>query len=453
MKRVFLVILLISLPLAAIAKTIYAQDVPQRSIVVFKDIPDAAGRRTRIESFHGTWHRDLNIIRGASADLTQVQIDSLKKDPHVLRVDPDVQVYALDQTQISFTSLFQTNSICSRFPTWPGCKPTPTPTPRATPTPRPTATPTPTPTGVPTSTPTPGATPTTTPRPTATPIPTPTPQVGQVVQWGVTRIGAPNVWNSDTGAGVKVGVIDTGISRTHQDLAANIAGCVSFVSYTTNCEDDNGHGSHVSGIIAAVNNSIGVVGVAPNAQLYALKVLDSGGSGYLSDIISALSWASTNGIQVVNMSLGTTSDIQSFHDAVTAAKNAGVIEVVAAGNSGPGSNTVNYPGAYPEVIGVAATDSSDNVPSWSSRGPQVDIAAPGVNVYSTYKNGGYATLSGTSMATPHVAGAVALRLAERPGESFAQMYRDLQSTADPLPWGSTLVGAGLVDVQKLLAAP
>jgi len=441
MKRWILVIaLLFILPLLYFVKGALAAEQPQRSIVVFRDIDTASQKRTHIEAFHGTWRKDLRIIRAAAADLTQIQINQLKKDPHVLRIDPDVQVFALTQRLPQPTIVANAFSWCSRFPTLPGCGPTPTQTPKPSPTP----TPTPRPTSSPTPSPTPGG---------ATPTPTPTPSNSQTIQWGVTRIGAPTAWTTSTGTGVKVGVIDTGISRTHPDLQANIAGCVSFITGVATCEDDNGHGSHVSGIIAAVNNTVGVVGVAPNAKLYALKTLNSQGSGYLSDIISALDWSVTNGIQVVNMSLGTTSDIQSFHDAVTRAYNAGIIEVVAAGNNGPGTNTVIYPGAYPEVIAVAATDSSDNVPSWSSRGPQVDIAAPGVNIYSTYKNGGYATLSGTSMATPHVTGSVALRLATHPGESFAQMYSDLQSTADPLPLGSSLVGAGLVDAQKLVAAP
>lgn len=419
----FVFVLLLCLPILHVAESVLAADQPQRSIVVFRDINDEGQKRTHIESSHGTWKKDLRLIRGAAADLTQTQIDDLKKDPHVLRIDPDVKVFALDLNPTPLNRSVGALSFCSRHPSWPGCHPTPTPTPKATPT----------------------------PTQSVTPTPTPTPTNSQVVPWGITKIHSPDVWGTDTGNGVSVGVIDTGISTTHPDLSANIAGCVSFVSYTGSCEDDNGHGSHVSGIIAAVNNTVGVVGVAPQARLYALKVLDSQGSGYLSDVISGLNWAATNHLTIVNMSMGTGSDVQSFHDAVTAAYNAGVIEVAAAGNSGPGSNTVIYPAAYPEVIAVAATDINNNVPSWSSRGPQVDIAAPGVNIYSTYRGGEYATLSGTSMATPHVTGAVALRLATHPGESFSQVYNELETSADPLPWGSTLVGGGLVDIQKLAA--
>ncbi|PIW97468.1 subtilisin, partial [Candidatus Jorgensenbacteria bacterium CG_4_8_14_3_um_filter_38_10] len=146
-------------------------------------------------------------------------------------------------------------------------------------------------------------------------------------------------------------------------------------------------------------------------DLYAIKVLDRNGSGYLSDVIEGIQWAVANNMQVVNMSLGTASNIQSFHDAVIAAKNAGIVTVAAAGNGGGSTNeSVIFPAAYPEAIAVSATDKSDVIASWSSRGPKVDLAAPGVSIYSTYKGTGYATLSGTSMAAPHVAGSAALVL-------------------------------------------
>lgn len=232
------------------------------------------------------------------------------------------------------------------------------------------------------------------------------PQPVEVLPWGIDRIDAELVWpGGDTGNGVKVGIIDTGIDIKHPDLIDNIKGGVSTVWYTTSFNDDNGHGTHVSGIVAAVDNTIGVVGAAPKTWLYGIKVLDRTGSGYLSDVIEGIQWAIVNGMQVVNMSLGTSADIQSFHDAVAAAKNAGIVVVAAAGNSG---GAVNFPAAYPEAIAVSATDQNNVIASWSSRGPEVDLAAPGVSIYSTYKGSTYKTLSGTSMAAPHVAGSVAL---------------------------------------------
>ncbi|MFA4815566.1 MAG: S8 family peptidase, partial [Candidatus Gracilibacteria bacterium] len=197
------------------------------------------------------------------------------------------------------------------------------------------------------------------------------------------------------------------ISNKHPDLLANVKGGVNTINPFKSWNDDNGHGSHVAGIVAARNNTSGVVGVGPAADLYAVKVLNAAGSGYLSDVIEGIQWAMANGMQVINMSLGTGSNIQSFHDAVIAAKNAGVVVVAAAGNSG---GSVIYPAAYSEAIAVSATDRNNVIASWSSRGPEIDLAAPGVSIYSTYKGTGYATLSGTSMAAPHVAGSAALVL-------------------------------------------
>ena len=181
--------------------------------------------------------------------------------------------------------------------------------------------------------------------------------------------------------------------------------------------------------------------------------MNSAGSGYLSDVIEGIQWAVANRIQVVNMSLGTNSDIQSFHDAVTVAKNAGVVIVAAAGNSG---GSVIFPAAYPETIAVSAIDQNNIIASWSSRGPEVDLAAPGVSIYSTYKGTGYATLSGTSMAAPHVAGSVALVLNTPVGGYDVnlngkwdpnEVQKKLQDRA--FDWGNTgfdnLYGWGLVN--------
>ncbi len=232
--------------------------------------------------------------------------------------------------------------------------------------------------------------------------------LSQIVPWGIDRVDAKLVWLlGNTADPIKVGIIDTGISNKHRDLLANIKGGVNTINPNKNWNDDNGHGSHVAGIVAALNNTIGVIGVGPAANLYAIKVLGANGSGYLSDVIEGIQWAVANGMQVVNMSLGTNSNILSFHDAVIAAKNAGVVVVVAAGNNG---GAVIYPAAYPEAIAVSATDQNNIIASFSSRGPEVDLAAPGVSIYSTHKGTGYATLSGTSMAAPHVAGSVALIL-------------------------------------------
>jgi len=279
-----------------------------------------------------------------------------------------------------------------------------------------------------------------------------TAQPAQVLPWGVDRIDAELVWPTTTADPVKVAVLDTGISLKHPDLAANIKGGINTINPAKSANDDNGHGSHVAGIIAAVNNSIGVVGVGPAIDLYAVKVLNAAGSGYFSDVIEGLQWAVANGIQVANMSFGASSGTQSLHDAITAAYNAGVTLVAAAGNSGNG-NPVSYPAAYPEVIAVTATNSSDQVASFSSTGPEVDLAAPGVAVFSTYKRDTYATLSGTSMAAPHVTGAAALVISAKGLTDPAAVKARLEATADNLGYSASYQGAGLVDADEAALAP
>lgn len=232
-------------------------------------------------------------------------------------------------------------------------------------------------------------------------------QPPQILPWGIDRIDAEKAWTITNADNIKVAIIDTGIELFHPDLKDNIKGGYNAISPERSANDDNGHGTHVSGTVAELNNGIGAVGVGPQIDLYAVKVLNRNGSGWLSDIIEGIDWSIANGMQVINMSLGTNSDIQSFHDAIARAYAARIVQVAAAGNDGA---AVNYPAAYPEVIAVSATDSSNALASWSSRGPEIDLAAPGVNIYSAYKGQTYRTLSGTSMAAPHVTGTVALVL-------------------------------------------
>lgn len=280
-------------------------------------------------------------------------------------------------------------------------------------------------------------------------------QAPEVLPWGINRIDAEKVWGITTGDPIKVAIVDTGIDVKHPDLKDNLKGGVSTVGYTRSYNDDNGHGTHVAGIAAAIDNTIGVIGVGPKIDLYAVKVLDRRGSGYLSDVIEGLDWAIANGMQVVNMSLGTASDVQSFRDAVARVNAAGITQVAAAGNTG---GAVIYPAAYPEVIAVSATDNTDTIASWSSRGPEIDLAAPGVNIYSTYKGSTYKTLSGTSMAAPHVTGVAALVLTQtvecdvnfNGTCSPAEVKLRLEATAEDLGTvgQDDLYGSGLVDAEK-----
>ncbi len=238
--------------------------------------------------------------------------------------------------------------------------------------------------------------------------------------WGIERTFDGNFDGDAYTGSVQVAVVDTGIDLDHPDLAANIAWAVDMTGKTGG-DDDNGHGTHVAGTIAAVRDSNGVVGMAPNIQLYAVKVLDRRGSGSWQDVMNGI-YAAVKGpdgivdtaddADVISMSLGASSDPgQEFHDAIIYAYNHGVVLVAAAGNEGDGDGStteLSYPAAYDEVIAVGATDKDDSIASFSNSGYFVEVSAPGVNIYSTYKDGSYDTLSGTSMATPHVSGLVAL---------------------------------------------
>jgi len=232
----------------------------------------------------------------------------------------------------------------------------------------------------------------------------------------------------------------------------NVAGGVNFVARGRKANsdawaDDNGHGTHVAGIIAAADNAIGVVGVAPEAELYGVKVLNSQGSGWLSDVIAGIEWCPDNRMNVVNMSLGASSGSTLLEQACRNAADAGILLVAAAGNEGA---PVIYPAAYSSVIAVAATDSADRVASWSNKGPQVELSAPGVDVRSTWIGSGYATHSGTSMAAPHVAAVCALLLGRSDPLPPPDPRQVLQATADDLYslGRDTTSGFGLVDAEE-----
>ncbi len=238
--------------------------------------------------------------------------------------------------------------------------------------------------------------------------------------WGVSRIGCGPVHAGTfaenaqpiLGTGVKVAVVDSGIDYTHPDLMMNYAGGYDFANNDTDPYDDQGHGTHVAGTIAALRNGTGAVGASPEASLYALKVLKGDGTGSWSWIISSLDWCVKNGISVANFSLGSGSHPGStVENAFKNAAASGLLMIASAGNAGAGTDTVGYPAKFPGVIAVASTTSSDQRSSFSSTGPTVEIAAPGSSIYSTLAGGGYGYMSGTSMASPHVAGVAALIIA------------------------------------------
>ncbi|MFC4767622.1 S8 family peptidase [Effusibacillus consociatus] len=265
----------------------------------------------------------------------------------------------------------------------------------------------------------------------------------QVIPWGIPHVKATNVQqNGLTGSGIKVGILDTGIDYSHEDL--KVSGGVTLVPGTTDYRDDNGHGTHVAGTIAALNNTVGALGVAPQVNLYAIKVLDQSGSGNYSDVVAGIEWAITNHMNILNMSLGGTSSSRTLKAAVDKAYNFEILLIASAGNNGyDPKGTITYPAAYDSVIAVGAVDPQNNRASFSSVGRQLELMAPGVGIESTVP-GGYAVYSGTSMAAPHVTGVAALVWQAKPSLTNLQLRNTLNHTAVPLG-DSFSYGNGLVD--------
>lgn len=225
------------------------------------------------------------------------------------------------------------------------------------------------------------------------------------VPWGVRYVGAERLWKKGKGAGVKIAVIDTGITRNHYDLRDRIKGGVSFVS-----GGQNGHGTHVAGIIVAEMNQRGIVGVAPEAHLYDVRAFDEEGKSSLSTILRAISWCIENEMDIVNMSFGMPQYSEALARIVQKANDRGIVLVASAGNNG---GEVEYPARYKGVIGVSAIDQNGKLAEFSSRGKGADRKAPGVEILSTWPGNQFRTLNGTSMAAPHITGLMALRRARR----------------------------------------
>jgi thermitase len=277
-------------------------------------------------------------------------------------------------------------------------------------------------------------------------------------QWGLTKIQAPAAWDITSGSNsVKIAILDTGIDADHEDLKTKIVKTKNFTSNRSS-DDAYGHGTHVAGIAAAItNNKIGVAGTGFNSGLMNGKVLGDNGSGNYSWVANGIIWAADNGAKVINMSLSGSSSSTTLENAVNYAWSKGVVIVAAAGNDG--STNLVYPAAYSNCIAVAATDSSDSIASFSNRGGDwVDVAGPGVNIYSTMPNHkskigskNYGSLSGTSMSTPFVSGTAALIWAiTNYGTSNANVRDRLESKADPI--SGTGIGAnwehGRINVLK-----
>ncbi|MEW5866058.1 MAG: S8 family peptidase [Bacillota bacterium] len=274
----------------------------------------------------------------------------------------------------------------------------------------------------------------------------------QSMPWGVKRILAPGCWDRTTGKGVRVAVLDTGIDMNHPDLKSNVRGGYDTINERPDPTDDNGHGTHVAGTIAALNNGFGVVGVAPEASIYAVKAFDSRGQGQVSDIVQGVEWCVQQKVNIINMSFGTRESSKALTLAMEKAAAAGIIMVAAAGNEGR-QDSVLYPGRDPNVMAVAATTPDDRIASFSSSGREVAISAPGEDVPSTYKGSTYKTTSGTSMACPHVSGVAALILSAVPTLTRDEVRKAICGTAIRLSgFSAEQQGAGLVSAQAALRA-
>ncbi|OYD08931.1 S8 family peptidase [Paludifilum halophilum] len=271
------------------------------------------------------------------------------------------------------------------------------------------------------------------------------------ILWNIERIwgGVPSF---RAGKGIRVGILDTGIDLKHPDLQGNIRGGVNFIDMENSPQDDNGHGTHVAGIVAATGaGGGGVVGVAPAADLYAVKVLNKNGAGTVTTLVQGIDWCLDCGLDIINLSMGSGSTIPSaLVRAVNAARRKGALVIAAAGNNGNAEgrgDTVDAPARIPSVTAVAALDRENRRASFSAAGPSLDIAAPGVDILSTYSSGKYAFLSGTSQGAPHVSGAAAVYKQRFSGVSPDALQRLLKSRAMPLKQRRQ-TGAGLVRIRS-----
>lgn len=239
-------------------------------------------------------------------------------------------------------------------------------------------------------------------------------QIGAQWSWGLKLGGIDKLWEKTKGEGVKWAILDTGIDSSHPDFAGRIVALNDFTGSGFGTDDRVGHGTHAAGTIGAGDSGSGVAGVAPQVKLIVGKVLGDDGSGATSWIAAGVDWAVAQGCDGISLSLTSPSGDPVLEAALRRAVAAGKFVVGAAGNDGPRADSVGYPGKWEDLtLTVGAVDETGALAEFSSRGPQVDCCAPGVKILSCWPGGGYAYLSGTSMATPFVAGAICLMISYR----------------------------------------
>jgi subtilisin family serine protease len=234
-------------------------------------------------------------------------------------------------------------------------------------------------------------------------------EVKQESPWSITAFNLPDAWSVTQGEGVTIAVLDSGCDLDHPDLKENLLEGKNFIDQDKPPEDDNGHGTHISGTLVAVNNEIGIVGVAPKAKVIPVKVLDGQGNGNLLTVAAGIRWCIDQKVDFISLSLGAPVPVQQVRKAIQAAAEAGIVAFCAAGNAG-NTKEIYYPGAYPEAISIGAIDPAMRRADFSNTGNRLDFMAPGVDVLSTVPDDWYAKLSGTSMAQPFACGVAALVL-------------------------------------------
>ncbi len=286
-------------------------------------------------------------------------------------------------------------------------------------------------------------------------------ELEDLIDWGQKLVGLPTAWKQTRGQGIDIAVLDTGCDLRHPDLQDAILATKDFTGSRFGVSDVHGHGTHCASVIAARADGRGIRGGASASKLLIGKVLGDAGAGSDQSVAAGINWAARQGADVISLSLGSTVSSKTIHNAIINATEQGCFVICAAGNSGR-QDDVNYPGRWSETIAVAAVDEDGRVARYSSRGPQIDIAAPGSNILGAAPGGGYVRMSGTSMAAPLVAAVVALTLsrhkqlganAATPISSIADLRNELARTARDAgaPGKDNEYGFGLIQPATMLS--